>query len=163
MAHERAPASGRGPQLASPQFPGDDGTVDPVLAAAFGDAVAVLQALPDVRVFVPIIALLGEVPADGDKNADMAAVLMTGADGRQALLAFSSVAAMGVWDPQARPVPVLGRGAALATLDEGATAILLDLGNPSFTVIEHDDVTHLAAGHRLVRSEVGTAWITDPP
>lgn len=155
MAHDRS--------LASPQFPGDDGSVDATLAAAFGDHVAVLQVLPDARVFVPIIALLGDVPAEGDKNADMAAVLMTGADGRQALLAFSSVGTMAVWDPQARPVPVLGKDAALATLDEGATAILLDLGNPSFTVVERDDVHHLAAGHRLVRSEVGAAWVTDTP
>ena len=145
--------------LASPQFPGDDGTVAPELAAAFGDDLAVLQVLPEVRVFVPIVALLGEVPAEGDKNADMAAVLMTGADGRQALLAFSSVATMAVWDPQARPVPILGRDAARATLDEGAAAILLDLANPSFTVVETDDVEHLAAGHRLVTSEAGPAWL----
>ncbi|WP_456698779.1 SseB family protein [Aeromicrobium sp. P5_D10] len=145
--------------LASPQFPGDDGTVAPELAAAFGNDLAVLQVLPEVRVFVPIVALLGEVPAEGDKNADMAAVLMTGADGRQALLAFSSVATMAVWDPQARPVPILGRDAARATLDEGAAAILLDLANPSFTVVETDDVEHLAAGHRLVTSEAGPAWL----
>lgn len=151
MSHDRS--------LAAPQFPGDDGTVDPVLTAAFGDDVAVLQALPDVRVFVPIIALLGEVPAEGDKNADMAAVLMTGADGRQALLAFSSVATMAAWDPEARPVPILGKDAAQATLDEGASAILLDLANPTFTVIESEDVQHLAQGHRLVRSAVGTAWV----
>lgn len=145
--------------LASPQFPGDDGTVAAELAAAFGDDLAVLQALPDVRVFVPIVALLGEVPADGDKNADMAAVLMTGADGRQALLAFSSVAAMVAWDPQARPVPILGRDAAQATLDEGASALLLDLANPSFVVVETDDVEHLAAGHRLTRTDAGPAWL----
>lgn len=145
--------------LASPQFPGDDGTVAPELAAAFGDDLAVLQALPDVRIFVPIVALLGETPADGDKNADMAAVLMTGADGRQALLAFSSVAAMAVWDPQARPVPILGRDAAQATLDEGASALLLDLANPSFVVVETDDVEHLAAGHRLARTDAGPAWL----
>ncbi|MCD9198145.1 SseB family protein [Aeromicrobium wangtongii] len=154
---------GDGRSLASPQFPGDDGTVAPELAAALGDDVAVLQALPDVRVFVPIVALLGETPAEGDKNADMAAVLMTGADGRQALLAFSSIATMTAWDPKARPVPILGRDAARAALDEGASAILLDLANPSFTVIEDADVRHLAAGHRLVRSEVGPAWLSDPP
>jgi len=151
MTHDRT--------LASPQFPGDDGSVDPALAKAFGDDVAVLAALADARVFVPIIALLGEVPAEGDKNADMAAVLMTGADGRQALLAFSSVASMATWDAQARPVPILGRDAARATLDEGAAAILLDLGNPTFAVVETDDVGHLAAGHRLVRSAAGPAWV----
>lgn len=145
--------------LASPQFPGDDGSVDPLLEQAFGDDLGVVAALSEARVFVPIIALLGEVPAEGDKNADMAAVLMTGADGRQALLAFSSVAAMAVWDPHARPVPILGRDAARATLDEGATAILLDLASPTFTVVETDDVGHLAAGHRLVQSEAGPAWL----
>lgn len=149
--------------LASPQFPGDDGSVDDVLAGALGDGIAVLQALPGVRLFVPIVPLLGETPAAGDKNADMAAVLMTGADGRQALLAFSSIATMAAWDPQARPVPVLGRDAALAALDEGATALLLDLGNPSFSVVEHEDVQHLAAGHRLVLSDVGAAWVSDVP
>jgi hypothetical protein len=116
--------------LASPQFPGDDGSVDAALVDALGDDIAVLQALPQARVFVPIVPLLGEVPAEGDKNADMAAVLMTGADGRQALLAFSSVATMTAWDPQARPVPVLGKDAALAALDEGASAILLDSQRP---------------------------------
>ena len=151
MSHDRT--------LASPQFPDDDGAVDPLLAQAFGDDLAVLAALPDARVFVPIVALLGDVPAEGDKNADMAAVLMTGADGRQALLAFSSVASMAVWDADARPVPILGRDAARATLDEGAAAILLDLGNPTFTVVETDDVGHLAAGHRLVLSGAGPAWL----
>ena len=150
---------GDGRSLAAPQFPGDDGSIDPRLQAAFGDDVAVLQALQDVRLFVPIVALLGETPADGDKNADMAAVLMTGADGRQALLAFSSVTAMAAWDPQARPVPILGRDAARATLDERASAILLDLASPSFTVVETDDVEHLAADHHLTRTAAGQVWV----
>jgi hypothetical protein len=146
--------------LASPQFPGDDGSVDPLLAAAWGDDLAVVGALAEARVFVPIIALLGEAPAEGDKNADMAAVLMTGADGRRALLAFSSVSTMAAWDPQARPVPVLGRDAARATLAEDAAAMLLDLASTTFTVVETEDVEHLAAGHRLVRSAAGPAWVS---
>jgi len=145
--------------LASPQFPGDDGRVDPALADALGDDVRVLQAISGARVFVPIVPLLGSTPVDGDKDADMAAVLMTGADGRQALLAFSSVQTMAAWDPQARPVPVLGSDAARATLDEGASAVLLDLGSPTFTVIEADDVEHIAAGHQLVDSAAGSAWV----
>jgi hypothetical protein len=148
--------------LASPAFPDDDGTVDSALARAFGDDAQVVGALAEARVFVPIIALLGETPAEGDKNAEMAAVLMTGADGRKALLAFSSIASMAVWDAQARPVPVLGRDAARAALDEGAAAILLDLASPTFVVIETDDIGHLAAGHRLVQSEAGPAWLTTP-
>ncbi|MGJ9420991.1 SseB family protein [Aeromicrobium sp. CF3.5] len=129
MSHDRT--------LAEPQFPGDDGLVDPRLEAAFGDDAAVFEVLPEVRVFVPIVPILGEsTPTGGDKNADMAAVLMTGADGRTALLAFSSTSTMTHWSADARPVPVLGSGAAQAALDEGASAILLDLGSPTFTVVE---------------------------
>lgn len=153
MSHQR--------DLASPAFPDDDGSTDPLLAAALGDDAAVLEAVAEARVFVPIIPLLGETPADGDKNADMAAVLMTGVDGRTALLAFSSVETMAAWDPQARPVPVIGRDAARATLAEEATAMLLDLGSPSFSVIETADVEHLAVGHVMVRTPAGTAWVVD--
>ena len=145
--------------LAEPAFPGDDGLVDPALSEALGDDSSVLAVLGDVRVFVPVVALLGDSPAGTDKNADMAAVLMTGADGRKALLAFSSVATMTAWDSEARPVPVFGRQAARAALDEGASAMLLDLASPTFTVVETADVEHLAAGHRLVTTAAGTAWV----
>lgn len=151
MTHERG--------LAAPAFPDDDGLTDPRLVSALGDDLAVLEVLAQARVFVPIIALLGETPSDGDKNAEMAAVLMTGADGRTALLAFTSVATMAAWDPQARPVPVFGRDAARATLDEGAAALLLDLGSPSISVIETADVEHLAAGHVMIRTPAGSAWL----
>ena len=123
--------------LAEPAFPDDDGEAYPVLAAALGDDVAVISVFADVRVFVPIVAVLGDQATDGsDKSADMAAVFMTGADGRQALLTFSSVPALEAWNPAARPVPVWGRDAAQAARDEGAAALLLDLGSDHFTVIE---------------------------
>ena len=155
MSHDRS--------LAKPAFPDDDGSLDDVLAAAFasGDkSAAIIGALCSVRVFVPVIALLGETPAEGDKDSQMAAVFMTGTDGRKALLAFSSLDAMKNWDPQARPVPIYGYDAARAALDEGAAALLLDLGGPHFTVVETDDLGHLATGDQLVNTEAGTAWIT---
>ena len=145
--------------LAEPAFPDDDGLADASLSAALGDVTRVLAVLGEVRVFVPVVALLDDVPADGDKEADMAAVMMTGADGRQALLAFSSVATMTAWNADARPVPVWGRQAARAALDEGASAVLLDLASPTFTVNETADVEHLAAGHRLVSTDAGPAWL----
>ncbi|MEO6470401.1 MAG: SseB family protein [Aeromicrobium sp.] len=154
--------------LASPAFPDDDGAIAPVLDSAFGqfdatgDPSAILGALCSVRVVVPVVALLGDNPVDGDKDAEMAAVFMTGADGRKALLAFSSIEAMHVWDPQARPVPIFAYDAARAALDEGASALLLDIGGSHFTVVEAEDLDHLAAGHRLVQSAAGTAWVTRP-
>lgn len=148
------------PTLAAPAFPDDDGAVDPALAEALDgyarDQVLppVLAALHGVRILVPVIALLGDTPAGGDKDADMAAVLMSGADGRKALLAFSSLGSMQKWDPQARPVPVYARQAAEAAVDEDASALLLDIAGPQFVVIETDDLHHLAQGHRIAETRV---------
>lgn len=161
MNHDRS--------LDPPAFADDDGSIDPVLGAAFdefdstGDPTAVLGALCSVRVIVPVTAVLGETRSEGDKDAEMAAVFMTGADGRRALIAFSSVDAMKVWDRQARPVPVFAYVAASAALDEDASALLLDLGGSHFTVVETEDLEHLAAGHQLVRTEAGAAWVTESP
>lgn len=155
MSHNRS--------LAKPAFPDDDGSLDDILVAAFDSndkPAAIIGALCSVRVFVPVIAVLGETPSEGDKDSEMAAVFMTGADGRKALLAFSSIETMKNWDPQARPVPINGYDAARAALDEGAAALLLDLGDPHFTVVETDDLGHLAAGDQLVNTEAGTAWVT---
>lgn len=153
MSHDRS--------LAEPAFPGDDGQVHPALAEVMGDRVATLGALGAARVFVPIIALLGEKATPGtDKDAEMAAVLITGADGRRALLAFRSVASMTDWNADARPVPVYGQAAAISAIAEGASALLLDLGSPDMVVVETEDLQHLAAGDRLVQTAAGTAWVT---
>lgn len=123
--------------LAEPAFPDDDGLVDPRLQTALGDAAAVLAVFEDVRVFVPIVAVVGERATNGaDKTADMAAVFMTGADGRKALLTFSSMATLKAWNPLGRPVAVWGGDAARAALSEGASALLLDLASEHFTVLE---------------------------
>lgn len=149
---------GGGRSLAEPAFPDDDGRIDPHLDLT--DDATALATIGSARVFVPVVAVLGELATDGtDKNSDMAAVLMTGADGRKALLAFSSLETMSRWNPTSRPVPVYGRDAARAALSDGATALLLDLGQPTFHVVESDDLEHVAAEHVLVRTAGGTAWV----
>ncbi|RYI98566.1 MAG: SseB family protein, partial [Actinomycetales bacterium] len=72
--------------LAAPAFPDDDGLVAPELAEALGQAdderdARVLAVYGGVRVYVPVVATLGSggrTETGGDKDADMAAVLMTG-------------------------------------------------------------------------------------
>jgi SseB protein N-terminal domain len=139
------PVDGRGGGqrlLAGAGSPDDTGEADPALAAALAAYAVgparepeVLAALAEARLLVPVVAALGEAEtgADGlvrDKSADMAAVLMRGPDGRLALLAFTSLEAMQRWDPEARPVPVPARTAALAALQDGAEALLIDLAGP---------------------------------
>jgi hypothetical protein len=122
---------------------GDDaGGADPVLAAALTAYDAdparepdVLAALGSARLLVPVVAVLGDVETDArglvhDKSADMATVLMRGADGRLALLAFTGLESMHRWDPAARPVPVPAPVAAQAALQDGAGTLLIDVAGP---------------------------------
>jgi len=158
-------------QLLAPAFPDDTGEVDPALAAALArlgrDAShfpEALGALQDARVVVPVVAVLGDMEIDSaglarDKSADMAAVLLTGADGRLALLGFSSTATLAAWDPEARPVPVTARTAATAAIQEGATALVLDVAGPVRLVVEGEHLRALASGWRLARVDGDLAWL----
>jgi len=156
--------------IPDPGFAGDDGSADPGLAAALAtyaearDAVPVLQALREARLLVPVVAVLGEVEVDEhglahDKTSDMATVLLTGADGRQALLAFSSLETLTAWRPDARPVPVSAVDAAKAALSEGAAALLLDVAGPVMFPVEGADLEPLAAGWRLGTVGERTGWV----
>jgi len=108
------------------------------------------------RLLVPVVAVLGEVETDEhgrahDKTSDMATVMLTGADGRQGLLAFTAMETLTAWRADGRPVPVSFRDAAAAAVSEGADALLIDIGGPHRFVVEGEDLASLAAGHLLVR------------
>lgn len=163
-------------QLLDTGFGDDTGAVADDVAAALATYAAepaagyaaLLAVLQDARLLVPVVAVLGEVEHDAaglahDKSSDMAAVLLTGADGRLALLAFTGTEAMRRWDPQARPVPVPTRQAAQAALQDGAAALLVDLAGPVPVVIEGEDLAGLAAGWTLARVGDRTAWIGPRP
>lgn len=152
------------PSLARPAFPDDDGSADPRLSEGLDafessrDLTEVLPVLADARLIVPVVALVGEAPSTADKEADMAAVLMTGADGRTALLAFSCLSAMARWNSEARPVPVPARQACAAARAEGAAALIVDIAGPVPIVVEETDLEHVAAGDVLVRAGDGFGW-----
>ncbi len=157
--------------LLGPAFPDDTGEASPALAAALtayaegrGDRAEVLGALLEARLLVPVVAVLGEaeVGEDGlarDKSSDMAAVLLTGADGRLALLAFTGTASLAAWNPEARPVPVTTRNAAQAALAEGAEALVVDLAGPVRHVVQGEDLRAVAAGWRIARVGDDLVWV----
>lgn len=154
-----------------PGFAGDDGSADPALSAllaAFAAGAAsradVLVGLQRSRLLVPVVAVLGEVEHDEaglahDKTSDMATVLIQGADGRLALLAFTGSAELVAWNPEARPVPVRTALAAQSALQDGAAALAIDLAGPVRFVVEGEDLQGLAHGWTLARLGGGTAWI----
>ncbi|MGH3359947.1 MAG: SseB family protein [Nocardioidaceae bacterium] len=155
------------PSLSSPAFPDDDGSADPVVLDALetyrtsGDLRPALGALTRGRVLVPVVAVLDGEPAPegSDKRAEMAAVLMTGRDGRTALLAFTCTDAMNRWDPDARPVPVPFGQAAEAARAEDAAAVVVDVGGPVTAVVSGDDLAQAADGNVLARTDLGYAWV----
>jgi hypothetical protein len=156
--------------IPDPGFDGDDGTAPAELTAALTSYDAdpsaypeALAALQDSRVLVPVLAMLGEVEYDEnglahDKTSDMATVLLTGRDGRTALLAFTSMTSLHAWNPEGRPVPVPLMQAAASALQDGADALLVDVAGPVLFAVEGEDLRSLAAGHRLRRVEDGWGW-----
>ena len=166
-------------RIPDPGFAGDDGADDPALRAALtayaADAtrgVEVLFALQNARVLVPVVAVRGEVEVDAagpapDKTSEMAVssgvemgtALLTGRDGRQALLAFTGLETLAAWRPDARPVPVPAAVAARAALQEGAAALVVDVAGPTTYAVEGAVLERLARGWRLARSDNGLAWV----
>lgn len=157
--------------LPDPGFAGDDGTAPPALAAALerfaGDQLPspVLAALsaaePPARLLVPVVAAAGGEEGATGHEGDVSTVLLQGADGRLALLAFTSLEALAAWRPDARPVPVTARAAAEAALAEGAAAVVVDVAGPVLFVVESAELAELGAGHRLLRTSDGYGWFAD--
>ncbi len=161
--------------LAEPAYPDDDGAADAAVTTALtaygsgeGSFQEALAAVQDSRALVPVVAVLGEVEYDEqglarDKTSDMAAVLLTGRDGRTALLGFTATETMRAWNPQARPVSVPCRQAAQAALQDGAEALVLDVAGPVPFAVEGEDLRALAEGLELRPVEVdgrrGWGWL----
>ncbi|MFE3326378.1 SseB family protein [Streptomyces sp. NPDC059176] len=149
--------------IPDPGFSDDDGSADPALTAALAAWAEdrtreqpVLEALKDARLLVPVVAVLGEVEEDEnglrrEKTSDMAVPTLTAGD-RRALPAFTSTAALALWDPQARPVAVPLHQALQAAAHEKADTLLLDLAGP---------VTYQLTGRALLALAEGRTS-TDP-
>jgi len=171
--HDGSGPGGSARRIPDPGFPGDDGSPDPALAAALASYAAspgdqerhvdVFRALRSARVLVPVVAVLGEVEVDDqglarEKTSDMATVLLTGQDGRQALLAFTGMKSLVTWRADARPVPVSAVDAARSAVQEGADALVLDVAGPTTYAVDGDLLDGLSRGWILTRTAEGLAW-----
>lgn len=154
--------------IPDPGFAGDDGAADPVLAAALaawavgGPPDPVYAALVDGRVMVPVVAraVNVDVVTGADKETDMMLVTIRGEDGRTALPAFTSLAALvdwsDSWNEEARPVPVAASTACLSTVAEQRDLLVLDPGGPVTFAVEGPALRALAQGR------VPVAPLADP-
>jgi hypothetical protein len=147
-----------GVAVPDPAFAADDGSSDPTLAAVLAARAEgsvsdrdLVHALLGRRVMVPLVAVLDEADdkAEGlrrEKDSHMAVVSIVGVDGRAALLAFTSVAAMAAWDSTARGIPALAETVGRAALEDGAAAVLLDIAGPARATIAGRALEVLASG-----------------
>lgn len=118
--------------MTGPDFSQDAGDIDPRLAAALesGDDLAIRSTLLEVRVLVPVVAV-------GEESTEVEmAVPQIVNDRGAALPVFSSYASLRAWQPEARPVPMLGQQAVAAAMGEGYAAIVLDVAGPVSHVVE---------------------------
>jgi hypothetical protein len=102
-----------------------------------------LGALRDARVLVPIVA----VAADGEseKQTDMAVPKLMGRDGRAAMIAFTSLDSMRIWNAAARPVPMpLSRACEAAVAED--CALVIDVGGPVPVSLDGPRLAALAVG-----------------
>jgi len=174
MSQPPEPSRSEGRRIPDPGFAGDRGEPDPVLQAALtayaaqpGEMTrhaAVLDALTRARLLVPVVAILGEVEQDAsglsrEKTSDMATVLLTGQDGRRALLGFTGLESLHAWRRDARPVPVAASDAARSALQEDAAALLVDVAGPTPYAVEGSALEGLARGWALVLTPQGPAWV----
>lgn len=126
-----------GKQIPAQAFVDDDGSSPAAVTAALdqwradrrsGTGLAdVVTALLEQRLLVALVAVLDSTdPAGAEKDSHMAAASIQRPDGRRALVAFTGVAALRAWHPQARPLPVPAPEVARAAIDDGADALLID-------------------------------------
>jgi SseB protein N-terminal domain len=149
-----------GRDLPSAPFASDDSRPDPTLVSALAVAadrirsVAVAQALGAARVFVAVVAR-------PDAATEMALVLLDRPDGRRALPVFTSPDRLTDWRPAARPVPVVGRQAALSAVAEGCELMLLDPGTPSAQLVPRPAVWAVAQDHPWLPSHANPVVVQE--
>lgn len=138
------------------KFDKDDGLADAQLMQALADLregrgseSAIHRSLANARLFVAVVAQLGEEAMTehgfaADKEADMALVKIKGPDGRMALPVFSTVDRLQAWHSEARPVAVYAPRAALSAVSEECQLLVLDPGSDYTFVLRRPGMWTLA-------------------
>jgi hypothetical protein len=176
--HEPADSAGQswaGRSFEPNAFAADDGSAP----AAYVEALAAFRALPQdsadqaaahsavvdavraSRFLIPLVAEAGDegLNAEGlrvDKTQELAIVRVQGPEGQTVLPIFSSVAAMGAWRADARPVPADGLRAAASALLDNCDWVVIDATSDTEIVLRRPTLRAIAA------QEAWTPPHTDP-
>jgi hypothetical protein len=145
-----------GRELEENRFADDDGSapeqfltaISGFRAGELGQA-AVVDVLRVSRLLVPLLAQLGEseIGANGlkvDKSAELSIVTVKSPDDQDALVVFTSVAAMQRWNPSSRPVPTDAIRVCLAAASQLSTRVVVDPGSDTEFVIRRPAIARIA-------------------
>jgi SseB protein N-terminal domain len=148
------------------RFAGDNGAADPRIAAvlaAYGagqeSEQAMLTVLAGSRLLVPLVERPAEAAkvtetcatdahddgCDHQAARELAFPTLIGRDGRPALLAFTSLAALVSWRPDVRPVPTPA-GQVWGTAIGDSCAVVIDVAGPVPIAVDGARLAALAAG-----------------
>jgi SseB protein N-terminal domain len=139
---------------AAQRFRGDDGSADPQVATALaafaagtGSEHAALVSLAGPRLLVPLVTMLAasDPVTGGEKTSEVALPTLVGTDGRRAIPAFTSLAALTRWRPGARPVPTDARLVWRAAVEDSC-AVVIDVAGPVPLAVEGARLAALARG-----------------
>ena len=145
-----------GRELEENRFADDDGSApEEFLTAMSGfragelGQAAVVDVLRVSRLLVPLLAQLGEseIGANGlkvDKSAELSIVTVKSPDDQDALVVFTSVAAMQRWNPSSRPVPTDAIRVCLAAASQLSTRVVVDPGSDTEFVIRRPAIARIA-------------------
>lgn len=154
-------------------FADDDGTTPPQLEHALLEFrgipldapdkaayhVALIDAVRTSRLLIPLIAEAGDYGITDaglvvEKTQELAIVTVAGPSGQKVLPLFSSVQAMHIWNPQARPIPMESRRAALGAVADGAVWIVVDPKSPTEFVMRRPTIEALAKAEPWVPNHI---------
>lgn len=132
------------------EFSTDDGRCPELLERALQSrsSLAIAAAVRNSRLLIPVVPAPEGALADEDHcgvGEGMASVTFIANDGRRALLAFSSIAAMHAWDANARPLPQAGEQIARTVVAAELDALIVDIADVHRTALQGTDL-RLAAG-----------------
>ena len=113
--------------------------------------VEVVGALRTARLLSPLIAEAGDfgVTETGhavEKTQELSVPHLEGPDGRAVAPVFSDIDSLSAWNSSARPVPVDGQKAALATASDGLELMVLNPGSASSVVFRRGAIKAIATG-----------------
>lgn len=119
----------------------------------------VVDAIRVSRFLIPLLAEAGDVGVNAaglvvDKTQELAIVTVAGPNGQKVLPVFTSVEAMQKWKPEARPVPVEARRAALAAAADGAQWMVVDPQSSTEIVLRRPTVEAIAKGTPWVPNQI---------